>query len=43
MGERHGLFHSLNKWANTQEIDARDLVRANQSAGVDCIADAVDR
>jgi hypothetical protein len=43
MGDRRGLMHSLNKWANTQEIDARDLQRASRDAGVVCIADAADR
>ncbi|GAB4002952.1 OB-fold nucleic acid binding domain-containing protein [Nocardioides ultimimeridianus] len=43
MGEKRGLLHSLNKWANTQEIDARDLQEANREAGCACVAEAADR
>ncbi|GAB3860409.1 OB-fold nucleic acid binding domain-containing protein [Nocardioides maradonensis] len=43
MGEKRGLLHSLNKWANTQEIDARDLQQATGEAGCTSVADAADR
>lgn len=43
MGDRRGILHSLNRWADTQEIDARDLQKANRDAGVVSIAEAPDR
>ncbi|GAB2988570.1 OB-fold nucleic acid binding domain-containing protein [Nocardioides montaniterrae] len=40
---RKGVLRSLSKWANTMEIDARDLRKAISDAGVICISEAPDR
>jgi hypothetical protein len=40
---KRGVLHSLNKWANADETDARDLRKASTDAGVVTISEAPDR